>query len=65
FYVIRHSPVPAVLVEMGFVTHPVEGANLRDANYRDRIAYGIARGVMDYLDSESPANASAPNAPPY
>jgi N-acetylmuramoyl-L-alanine amidase len=63
FYVIKYSPVPAILVEMGFVSHPVEGGNLKDSNYRDRIAYGIARGVLEYLDSDQVANAAGDAAP--
>jgi N-acetylmuramoyl-L-alanine amidase len=50
FYVIKNNTVPAILVEMGFVTHPVEGMALSDTNYLDRIAYGIARGIVDYLN---------------
>jgi N-acetylmuramoyl-L-alanine amidase len=50
FVVIRESVCPAILVEMGYVKHPIEGMQLRNTNYLDRIAYGIAWGVIEYLD---------------
>ena len=42
------------LVEMGYLSHPLEGQNLRNAHYLDRVAYGIARGVLDYLENDHP-----------
>ncbi len=54
YLVIKENTAPAILVEMGFVTHPIEGAQLKDANYLDRIAYGISRGVLEYLDNLPP-----------
>jgi N-acetylmuramoyl-L-alanine amidase len=54
YLVIKENTAPAILVEMGFVTHPIEGAQLKDLNYLDRIAYGISRGVLEYLDNLPP-----------
>lgn len=54
FFVIRYSSVPAILVEMGYLSHPIEGQNLREAHYLDRIGYGIARGVLEYLENDHP-----------
>ncbi|WP_036270119.1 N-acetylmuramoyl-L-alanine amidase family protein [Meiothermus rufus] len=54
FYVIRYNSVPAILVEMGYLSHPLEGQNLRQPNYLDRLAYGIARGVLEYLENDHP-----------
>ncbi len=48
FYVLTHSQMPAVLVETAFLSHPQEGALLGDANYRQRIAEGIAQGLKQY-----------------
>jgi N-acetylmuramoyl-L-alanine amidase len=50
FYVIRNSLCPAILLEMGFVTHPIEAAQLKNTNYLERIAYGVAVGIVGYLD---------------
>lgn len=54
FFVVRYTTVPAILVEMGYLSHPIEGFNLRDSNYLDRISYGIARGVLEYLENDHP-----------
>lgn len=55
YFVNKFATVPSILVEMGYVTHPIEGLNLRSNDYRDRIAYGIARGVLEYLENDYPA----------
>ena len=47
--VLRGSRVPAALVEIGFVSHPVDGTNLLDNNYLERVALGIARGIREAL----------------
>ncbi|GIW31578.1 MAG: hypothetical protein KatS3mg071_1752 [Meiothermus sp.] len=54
FYVIRYTSVPAILVEMGYLSHPIEGQNLRNPHYLDRIGYGIARGILEYLENDHP-----------
>jgi N-acetylmuramoyl-L-alanine amidase len=53
YFVIKESECPAILVEMGYVTHPVEGKQLKDSNYLDRIAYGISYGVLEYLENSA------------
>ncbi|GAA0509653.1 N-acetylmuramoyl-L-alanine amidase [Deinococcus depolymerans] len=47
--VLRNSRVPAALVEIGFASHPVDGQNLKDSNYLDRVALGIAQGIREAL----------------
>lgn len=54
FYVNKFAPVPSILVEVGYVTHPIEGVNLRNPDYLERLAYGIARGVLEYLENDYP-----------
>jgi N-acetylmuramoyl-L-alanine amidase len=58
FYVIKNATVPAILVEMGFVTHPVEGVALSNTHYIDRVAYGIARGIVEHLNESQIAAQS-------
>jgi N-acetylmuramoyl-L-alanine amidase len=53
YFVIKESVCPAILVEMGYVTHPVEGQQLKDTNYLERISYGISYGVLEYLENAS------------
>ncbi len=49
--VLRNSRIPAALVEIGYASHPVDGLNLQDANYLDRVAVGIAQGIREALTS--------------
>jgi N-acetylmuramoyl-L-alanine amidase len=42
---------PGVLVEVGFLTHPVEGLRLADATYRNRLAQGLCEGLLAYLNA--------------
>lgn len=51
FLVIRETEMPAVLVEGGFMTNKEERALLKDREYLDRIARGIAQGVDKFLKS--------------
>jgi N-acetylmuramoyl-L-alanine amidase len=49
--VLRNSRIPAALVEIGYTSHPVDGLNLQDDNYLDRVAVGIAQGIRQALTS--------------
>jgi len=49
FYVLRHSTMPAVLVEVGFLTGEVDAARLKDPDHRRRMAEAIARGIVEYI----------------
>lgn len=48
FYVTRWSNMPAVLVEAGFLTNRGERVRLVSASYQDRLAKGIANGVVRF-----------------
>jgi N-acetylmuramoyl-L-alanine amidase len=48
FYVLGGAAMPAVLVEIGFMSNPREEARLKDDGYRDRIAQAIAQGIGGY-----------------
>lgn len=45
------SAVPTVVVEMGFLSNPDEDRRLNSADYQDKLAQGVADGVMAYLRS--------------
>jgi N-acetylmuramoyl-L-alanine amidase len=49
YYVIRNANSPAALVECGFLSNRGEAKKILNADYRDRIAEGIARGILTYL----------------
>jgi N-acetylmuramoyl-L-alanine amidase len=46
FYVLRNTRHPAVLVEGGFLSNPLERRLLCTGPYRDRLARSIAEGIM-------------------
>ena len=48
FYVLGGAAMPAVLIEIGFVTNPREEKKLRDSRYRDEIALAIYEGLAEY-----------------
>jgi len=48
FAVLKGSRMPAILVEVGFLSHPVEESNLRTASYRQRLAEGIRNGIVAF-----------------
>jgi N-acetylmuramoyl-L-alanine amidase len=51
FYVLGGAAMPAVLVEIGFISNPQEEQRLRDDGYRDRIARALVAGVVAYKRS--------------
>jgi len=49
YYVIRNTNMPAVLVEIGFVTGRLDARRLEKSSHRNRVAYAIAKGILEYL----------------
>ena len=48
FYVIKHTQMPAVLVETAYLSNAHDGAMLQQPAFLDRIAAGIVKGIMDF-----------------
>ena len=48
FYVLGGAAMPAILLEIGFVTNPREERRLKSAKYRDEIARAILAGLAGY-----------------
>lgn len=49
YSVISRTHCPAVLVECGFLTNPVECREIQDALYREKIVRGLADGVEGWV----------------
>ncbi|KGG03535.1 N-acetylmuramoyl-L-alanine amidase [Prochlorococcus marinus str. MIT 9321] len=49
FYVIKNTRMPAVLVEIGFLTGRLDARRLEKITHRKRLAYAIAKGILEYL----------------
>lgn len=48
-YILKTSPVPSALVEVGFLSNPEEAARLAQEPYQDLVAASIYQGVISYL----------------
>ena len=49
YFVIKKTNMPAVLVEIGFLTGRLDARRLEKPIHRKRIAYAIAKGILQYL----------------
>lgn len=49
WFVVRNSNMPAVLVELGFITHEKEGPYLNDNGYLQKLALGIYNGLAAFV----------------
>jgi N-acetylmuramoyl-L-alanine amidase len=52
-HVLLGATMPAVLVEVGFLNHPLEGRELQDEEVRGQIADAIAAAVLSVGDTSS------------
>ena len=49
FWVLVGTQMPAILIEMGYLTNPTEAKRLFNKEYQDKLAKGIAKGVKEYF----------------
>ncbi|MBD6615752.1 AMIN domain-containing protein [Komarekiella sp. 'clone 1'] len=49
FYVLRKSSMPSILVETGYMSGREDNPRLATADYQNRMAEAIARGIIRYL----------------
>jgi N-acetylmuramoyl-L-alanine amidase len=52
FFVLLSPTVPAVLLEMGFITDPDDQARLINPEFRNRQMSGVARAIREYFDNK-------------
>ncbi len=68
FRVLMGATMPAVLVELGFLSNPEEEKKLQDPAYRDQLVEALARAIARYKAlvenrPEPAAGAATPQAP--
>ena len=51
FYVIHHTNIPSVLVEIGFISNDIERTDLLTEDKQNLIAKAISDGILQYLKS--------------
>ncbi len=49
YYVLNHIPSPTVIIEMGFISNPVDREQLTTPAGREKIAQAISRAVEKYF----------------
>ncbi|WP_410002935.1 N-acetylmuramoyl-L-alanine amidase [Campylobacter volucris] len=49
FWVLVGAQMPAILIEIGYISHPSERTRLVDRNFQDLLAIGIANGIESYF----------------
>jgi N-acetylmuramoyl-L-alanine amidase len=64
FYVVHHTKMPSILVEMAFLSNPTDAAYLRTDGFLQKMALGIADGVGNYASSPSQPVSSTDSDPP-
>jgi len=62
FAVLRDCEMPAILVESGYMSHPVEGKKIFTDAYRKQIAAAIVKGVLSYQKLTAPTNGESVSA---
>lgn len=60
FYVIQHTNMPGILVEMGFISNATEEQEMIKPEVQDRIAQAITNGVRKTFYGNSAAEVSPP-----
>ncbi len=51
FYVLVGAEMPAVLIEVGYISNPIERKRLFNPIYQERLAEGIVQGIIRYLQN--------------
>jgi len=55
FAVLRDAQMPAILIEGGYMTNPMEGKRIYDAVWRRQMAAAIVKGILAYQKLTAPA----------
>jgi len=54
FAVLKAPDIPSILVETAFISNPDEEARLQTAEYQDKLAQALHRGIVRYFTSNPP-----------
>lgn len=61
FSVLKSPDIPSLLVELGFLTHPDDRANLFDPAWRQRVAEAMTQGILAWAaDRDARGGADTP-----
>ena len=49
FWVLVGAQMPSILIEVGYISHPIESKRISTSAYQKRIAHGIYLGIISYF----------------
>ncbi len=52
YYMLLHVSCPIVIAECGFLSNWEDAERLRTESYQDEVAKALAKGIMQYIESE-------------
>lgn len=64
FFVLVGVGAPAVLIEVGYISHPEEGLRLGRAEYQEKLATAITEGVKAFMGEQRKRDAAPAVAAP-
>ena len=50
YYILRETKYPGVLIEIGFITNPEEKKLMKSKKYKEKMAYAIKMGIVEFLE---------------
>lgn len=53
YYLLKKTESPTVIVECGFLSNSQEAELLSDAEYQQKVAVAISKGIENYLNEEA------------
>ena len=62
FVVLIGANMPSILAEISFVTNPKDAEQLRDPEYRERVAESLYKGIARYQGGLSGAHVTTERA---
>ena len=51
YYMLKHTQVPTIIVECGFLTNPQEAEKLTQEDKQNQLAQAICEGIIKWLDN--------------
>lgn len=63
YYITRNANMPAVLIEVGFISNPEETKLMMDPVYQNKLAWAIYAGVVKYFSETSSSGTEEVWAP--
>lgn len=60
YYILRETNIPGILIEVGFLTNPMDCKLLRREDYRNQVAWAIGDGIMNYLKTKEKDSVLSP-----